>query len=117
MAHTHAGVECITFDREADQELVSLLRERPGGYAIMGNDSDFFVMDGARYIPFEYVHVNHLPGESDGDLCVRVFTPEVSGSVRCPLALSGSLARMHSSSVESLPVSSPMSVLFPQEIF
>jgi hypothetical protein len=85
------GVECITFDREADQELVSLLLSRPGGYAIVSGDSDFFVMDGARCIPFEYLDLKHENGEAQGDVCVRVFTPEVRlstwhqppGSWRC----------------------------------
>ena len=75
--HARAGVECITFDCEADQELVWLLRTRPGGYAIVGGDSDFFVMEGVRYIPFQYVDIKHQHGEAQEDVYVRVFTPEV----------------------------------------
>jgi hypothetical protein len=72
-----AGVECITFNREADEELVSLLHTRPGAYAIVGGDSDFFVMDGSWYIPFEYLDIKHEKNEAPEDICARVFTPEV----------------------------------------
>ncbi len=70
-------MECITFDREADQELAFLLRSRQGAYAIVSGDSDFFVMEGARCIPFEYLDIKHEINEAEGDVCVRVFTPEV----------------------------------------
>ncbi len=85
--HTFAGVECITFDKEADEELVSLLHKRPGAYAIVSGDSDFFVMDGARCIPFEYLDILHENHEAAGDICVRVFTPEVRGIWRWAAAV------------------------------
>jgi hypothetical protein len=37
------GVECITFEDEADTEIVKECKRR-GAYAVMGADSDFFAI-------------------------------------------------------------------------
>ena len=86
-----AGVECITFDREADIAMAHLLRTRPGGYAILGADSDFFLMEGVRYIPF--CHLDICGG--DGDVMARVYTPElVAGSLSMPVDRLADLASL-----------------------
>lgn len=76
-----AGVECITFDREADQELACLVRHRDDAYAIVGYDSDFFVMEGVRYIPLDTLQI---PKDDTGtDVHARVYTPEVPPPLAC----------------------------------
>ena len=65
------GVRVITCEEEADVEIVQCLARTPGAYAIIGNDSDFFLMRGVRFIPLQYLTFSH-----DGRLLARVFTPE-----------------------------------------
>lgn len=73
---------------EADVRLVQLM-ESAGAYALTGNDSDFYVIAGARYIPLNcLLHplagdplapnatASLFDGSFTGDLRVRLFTPQ-----------------------------------------
>jgi hypothetical protein len=66
------NVKILTCEEEADNELVQGLTCIPGAYAVLGNDSDFFLMRGARFIPLQ-----HLEVTPDGLVHARVFSPEM----------------------------------------
>ncbi len=64
------GVRVIICEEESNVEIVKCLQQMPGAYAILGNDSDFFLMRGARFVPLQHLRVD------DGRVLARVFTPE-----------------------------------------
>ena len=51
------GVRMLTCEQEADAQLPSILQQTPGAYAVTGQDSDFFIMAGIRYIPLEHLRI------------------------------------------------------------
>ena len=76
------GVPLLTCEQEADAELASIVAATPGGFAVTGRDSDFFLMRGMRYVPLDSLTV-----EGEGAATVvrgKVFT---AGSVAAALGL------------------------------
>lgn len=70
--------------------MAALLRSRPRAFALLGSDSDFFVMQGVRYIPFKLLDMH-----PDGDLQARVYTPElVAASLGLPVDRLSDLASL-----------------------
>ena len=47
----------------------------PGGYAISGQDSDFFIMSGIRYLPLEYLKIEGVGNAIQ--VTGRIFTSEL----------------------------------------
>ena len=68
------GVQLVTCEREADALLASILEKTPGAYAIAGQDSDFFLMSGVRYLPLEFLSIEDAKGETV--VTGKVFTAE-----------------------------------------
>ncbi|TYZ68547.1 hypothetical protein PybrP1_008597 [[Pythium] brassicae (nom. inval.)] len=64
------GIPVRTAAREADEELAELVRSQHA-FAVLGHDSDFLCMRGARYIPFSQLVVD----DALGDVSARVYTP------------------------------------------
>lgn len=79
------GVEMITCEREADALLADIFSKTPGAYAVAGQDSDFFLIEGIRYVPLESLSV-----EGEGEETVvtgKMFTAEsVAGALQLPVS-------------------------------
>ena len=68
------GVRLVTCEQEADALLAAILAETPGAYAVAGQDSDFFLMNGVRYMPLEFLGIEDAGGEPV--VTGKVFTAE-----------------------------------------
>ena len=78
------GVQMITCQQEADALLVCILNNTPGGYAVAGQDSDFFLMRGLRYLPLEFLSVKGEGGAVQ--VTGKMFTAEtVAAALQLPV--------------------------------
>ena len=82
---THPNVNFTTHDWRNFTVCYVSLQRTPGGYAITGQDSDFFIMGGIRYIPLQYLKIEGVGAQTQ--VTGRVFTCEsVAAALRIPRA-------------------------------
>ncbi|GMF17023.1 unnamed protein product [Phytophthora lilii] len=67
------GIEIVTASREADEELGDLVRSGQA-FAVLAEDSDFLIMRGVKYIPFD--KLSFYEEEQETKVCAKVFSSE-----------------------------------------
>ncbi|TDH72731.1 hypothetical protein CCR75_003684 [Bremia lactucae] len=67
------GIKIQTATREADEELGHLVQSGEA-FAVLAEDSDFLIMSGVKYIPFEKLRIEH---DQQLQVRARVFSPNL----------------------------------------